>query len=101
MSIVKVNSSNFNEVVLKNEDNVIVDFYADWCGPCKMIAPLLEEIANERRDITIAKINVDESPELAQNYRIVSIPTLLSFKNGEAKSIKVGYCTKEAILGML
>ncbi len=101
MSAIKLNSKNFNDVVLNNNGVVLVDFYADWCGPCKMVSPIVDEIAEERSEITVGKINVDESPELAQKYGIVSIPTLISFENGSVKSMKVGYCPKETILEMV
>lgn len=101
MSAIKLNSANFQEKVLDNSGVVLVDFYADWCGPCKMLSPVINEVASEHSEITVGKINVDESPELAQAFGISSIPTVMVFKGGKATSIKVGYCTKDAILGML
>ncbi len=100
MAIVKLNAKNYDEVLNQNSV-VLVDFYADWCGPCKMIAPFIEEIASEHSEITVGKVNVDEAPELAMRYGISSIPTLIVIKNGEPSAMKVGYCQKEAILGMI
>ena len=95
----KLNSSNFETEI--NSNTTLVDFYADWCGPCKMIAPFIEEIANERDDITVGKVNVDEDTELAIKYNVVSIPTLIIFKDGKEKSRIVGFRPKEAILSEL
>ena len=77
MSAIQVNKDNFQEVVLNSDKPVLVDFWASWCGPCRMVAPVLEEIANERSDVKVCKINVDEEPELAGRYNVMSIPTLL------------------------
>ena len=76
MSAIQVNKDNFQEVVLNSDKPVLVDFWASWCGPCRMVAPVLEEIANERSDVKVCKINVDEEPELAGRYNVMSIPTL-------------------------
>jgi len=100
MAIIKLNTANFDETIKENRV-VLVDFYADWCGPCKMLAPVIEEIAAEHGEITVGKVNVDESPELAQRFGIVSIPTLIAFKNGDVSAMKVGYIMKESILEML
>lgn len=100
MAIIKLNANNYDEVI-KNNSVVLVDFYADWCGPCKMLAPVIEEIASEHSEITVGKVNVDEAPELAMKYGIVSIPTLIALKNGEVSAMKVGYCQKEAIVEMI
>jgi thioredoxin 1 len=100
MSVVKISKSNFEEIK-KSEKPILVDFYADWCGPCRMVSPIVDEIAQERNDITVGKINVDEEPELAGAYGIFSIPTLLVIKNGEVKAKTVGARPKEAILDML
>ncbi|MBR6572688.1 MAG: thioredoxin [Clostridia bacterium] len=101
MAIIHVNSENFNEEVLESAKTVIVDFFANWCGPCQMIAPVLEEIANEDANIDIAKIDVDESPELAIKYGINSIPALLVFKNGELTNTSIGFKSKAEILALL
>ena len=93
-----VPSQNFNEIVENSNKTVILDFWATWCGPCKMIAPIIEEIANERDDITVGKVNVDEEAELCIKFGIVSIPTIIVFKNGEIYNKTVGYCSKEEIL---
>ena len=99
MSIINVTAENFNETV-KN-GTVLLDFYADWCGPCQMVAPVLKEIAEENNDITIGKINVDNEPELAQKFGVQSIPMLVVIKNGEVTNHTVGYHSKEEILNML
>ncbi len=95
----KLNSQNFESEI--NANTTLVDFYADWCGPCKMIAPIVEEIANERDDITVGKVNVDDDGALAMKYNVVSIPTLIVFKDGKEQSRIVGYRPKEAILAEL
>ncbi len=101
MAIIHVNSDNFNEEVLESDKTVVVDFFANWCGPCQMIAPVLEEIAEEDANIDIAKIDVDESPELAIKYGINSIPALLVFKNGECTNTAIGFKNKAEILSLL
>ncbi len=95
----KLNSQNFESEI--NANTTLVDFYADWCGPCKMIAPIVEEIANERDDITVGKVNVDDDGALAMKYNVVSIPTLIVFKDGKEQSRIVGYRPKDAILAEL
>lgn len=100
MSSLKINDQNFEAV--KNQDKpVLLDFYADWCGPCRMVAPLVEEISNERDDVVVGKINVDESPELASKFSVFSIPTLIVLKNGEVLNKAVGARPKAQILAML
>ena len=101
MSVINVNLNNFDEEVLKSNIPVIVDFWASWCGPCRMVGPILEEIANEHPEIKVVKINVDEQGELASSFGIMSIPTLMVFKNGEVVNKSVGVKTKNEILGML
>lgn len=101
MSIVSINSNNFESEVLNADSVVLVDFWADWCGPCKMLAPILEEIAKEREDIKICKVNVDEENELAIKYNIMSIPTIIAFKNGDILKRVVGVQSKQAILSIL
>ena len=100
MALIHVDKTNF-EALKASESPVLLDFYADWCGPCRMIAPILEEIAAERPDVTVAKVNVDELPELAGAFGIVSIPTLIVLKGGEAVGQSVGVRPKEQILAML
>ncbi len=95
----KLNFENFDNEI--QNGTVLVDFYADWCGPCKMIAPFVEEIANERTDITVGKVNVDESGAIAVKYGIASIPTLIVFKDGKEYARLIGYRPKEDILAIL
>ncbi len=95
MPTVKIDADNFNSDVLNADKPVVVDFWAEWCGPCKMIAPSLEEISNEMGDqVTIAKVNMDENPDLAAQFGVRSIPTLLMFKGGEPVAIQVGAAPK-------
>jgi len=101
MSIVTITQNNFNEEVLQSNTTVLLDFWASWCGPCKMLAPVLEEIAAERADLKIGKINVDEQPQLASQFGIMSIPTLLVFKNGKQVNQGIGYMPKENVLKLL
>ena len=96
-----LNTQNFDNEVLNNNGVALVDFYADWCGPCKMVAPIVNEIANERYDITVGKVNVDENNSLAVKYGVVSIPTLIVFKDGKEQTRIVGYRPKEDILAIL
>lgn len=97
--IKKFNSDNFSAEI--SNGVALVDLYADWCGPCKMIAPIIEEIANERTDITVGKVNVDTDPQIAIKYGVESIPTLIVFKNGQETDRIVGYRPKEDILSKL
>ena len=99
MATVTADQSNFADTVLKSEKPVVVDFWAEWCGPCKQIAPALEEISNEQPGVTIAKVNIDENPELAAQYGVRSIPTLIAFKNGEPADMKVGAVPKSSLEG--
>lgn len=101
MALNKVNNANFKSMVLENPKPVLVDFYADWCGPCKMLAPLVEQVAAESNDYEVYKLNVDEAPELAANFGVMSIPTLIVFKNGEVAGRTVGVQSKQNILKML
>ena len=101
MSAAIVNSENFEQEVLKNEKPVLVDFWAEWCGPCKMLAPVVEELAGEHPEIAVAKVNVDECPELAMGYRISAIPALMLFKDGKVAAQTVGYQSKEALETLL
>lgn len=99
--ITNLTKENFENEVLKADQTVLVDFWATWCGPCKMIAPIIEEIANERSDIKVCKVNVDEQGELSIKYGVMSIPTLMIFKNGEAVQTAIGYRPKEEIEALL
>ena len=100
MSSIKINKENFESVV-KNNESVLLDFYAEWCGPCRMVGPILEEIARENPDITVGKINVDEESELAARFGVFSIPTLVVFKNGDPVNKSVGAKPKEQILALI
>ena len=101
MSALNINKNNFNEEVLNSEKPVLLDFWAPWCGPCRMVVPLVEEIAEERQDIKVGKVNVDEEPELARQFRVMSIPTLVVIKEGKAVKRSVGAKPKEEILEMV
>ena len=101
MSYIKVTKNNFEEEILKSEVPVLLDFWATWCGPCQMIAPIIEEIAKENTDIKVGKINVDEEGELAQTFGIASIPTLLVLKDRKIINQMIGFHSKEDILSML
>lgn len=100
MSLV-ITKENFESEVLKSDKPVLVDFWAAWCGPCKMLSPVIDEIADERSDIKVGKINVDEQPELASQFAVMSIPTLIVFKNGEIANKSIGVQPKGTILSML
>ena len=99
MSVKHPNQESFKEII--KEKVALVDFYADWCGPCRMLAPIIEEIASERPDIAVAKINVDKEPELAREYGIVSIPTVIIFKDGEIAKRITGARPKAQLLSLL
>ena len=98
MGVTKVSDADFEAQVLKSAEPVVVDFWAEWCGPCRMIAPALEEIAGRLGDkVKIVKLNVDENPQTAQKYNIMSIPTLMLFKNGQLASRQVGAAPKQKL----
>lgn len=97
MKEITLNEANFQEEVLNKKGLVLVDFWASWCGPCKMLAPIIAEIAEENDDITVGKVNVDEAMLLAQKYRIASIPTVMLFRDGEPVKTHIGYAPKEQI----
>ena len=101
MAIVNITKDNFQELVLNSSQTVLLDFWAPWCGPCRMVAPILEQIAGEREDIVIGKVNVDEEMELAVRFGIISIPTLIVMKGGEAVNKAVGYLPKAEIEKLL
>lgn len=102
MAEMKLTQENFEAEVLQSEIPVLVDFFATWCGPCRMLAPVIEEVANECSGrIKVGKLDVDDAPELAVAYNVSSIPTLLVFKNGEVVQQSVGYCSKEQVLALL
>ena len=99
MATVKADQTNFSDTVLKADKPVVVDFWAEWCGPCKQIAPALEEISEANQNVTIVKVNVDENPDLAAQYGVRSIPTLIAFKNGARVDMKFGGMSKGALEG--
>lgn len=102
MSVIEVTSQNYEKEILKSEKPVLIDFYANWCGPCKMMSPIIDEIAEElKENVTVGKVNVDENQDLAMEYGIMSIPTLVILKNGETVKTFVGVTDKETIKSAL
>ena len=100
MAVVTLTLENFEAEVIESDMPVLVDFWASWCGPCRMLSPIVDQIADERTDIKVGKVNVDEQEELAMRYGIMSIPTLIVFKNGEIVKKTMGVQPKAAILGL-
>ena len=101
MSAMHINKANYENEVVRSDKKVLLDFWAPWCGPCQMVLPLMDEIAAERSDIKVGKINVDENPELAKRFRVMSIPTLVVMNGGEVLKRSTGYRPKEEILELL
>ena len=101
MSVIHITKDNFEEKVLNATGKVLLDFWAPWCGPCQMIGPIVEQIGEEREDIIVGKVNVDEDMELAQRYRVMSIPTLVVVNGGEVTGKAVGFRTREEILNLI
>lgn len=101
MSVVHITKENFESLVNQNEKAILIDFWAPWCGPCQMMGPIIEEIAAERDDIIVGKVDVDEEMELARQFRIMSIPTIVVMKNGEKVATSIGYKPKADILKLL
>lgn len=101
MSALNINKDNFQNEVMQSDKPVLLDFWAPWCGPCRMVVPIIEEIAKERSDIKVCKVNVDEQPELAGQFGVMSIPTLVVMKDGKVTNQAVGARPKAQILAML
>ena len=101
MAVITITKENFDAEVLHSDKTVLLDFWASWCGPCRMLSPVVDEVAEERPDVKVGKVNVDEQPELAQQFRIISIPTLVVMKDGQIANKAVGAMPKEEILALL
>ena len=101
MKEIDLTYNDFDSVVMESDKPVLVDFWATWCGPCRMLGPVIAQIAEERDDIKVCKVNVDDEPELARMFNVMSIPTVLVFKNGELKERSVGFKPKQQILDLL
>lgn len=101
MEVTKVTVDNFEQEVLQADKPVLVDFYADWCGPCKMMSPVVDEVAEEEPDVKVCQINIDENMDIAQKYRVMSIPTFIAFKNGEEAGRQIGAVPKSALLELV
>ena len=101
MAVITITNENFEAEVLKADKPVLLDFWASWCGPCKMLSPIVDQIAEEHDEIKVGKINVDDQPDLAQQFRVMSIPTLVVMKNGEVAATSVGLQPKQAILDLV
>ncbi len=100
MAVITLTKENFAQEVLQSTKPVLIDFWASWCGPCRMVSPVVDEIAEEHPEIKVGKVNVDEQPELAAQFQVMSIPTLIVMKEGKAVASSVGFCSKEAIVSM-
>ena len=101
MSVKVITSENFENEVLNSDKKVLIDFYADWCGPCKMMSPIIDEISEENQEVKVCKVNVDENPDLAERYAVMSIPTIMVIEGGEIKQTFLGVKAKDEILEAL
>ena len=101
MEVIEITAQNFEQEVLRSDKPVLLDFWAAWCGPCQMLSPLVDEVAEERTDIKVGKVNVDEQQDLAAKYQVMSIPMLVVMKNGEMADKSVGLISKQEILNLL
>lgn len=101
MSVLTITKENFNSEVIQSDKPVLLDFWAAWCGPCKMVSPIIDEIAEEVTDIKVGKVNVDEEPDLAKDFKVMSIPSLIVIENGKVKNTSVGAQPKQKILDLL
>ena len=101
MAVINITNQNYQEEVLKADETVLMDFWASWCGPCQMLSPVVDALAEEREDIKVVKVNTDEVPLLAQEFRVMSIPTLVVMKNGEETNRSIGVISKEEIEQLL
>ena len=101
MSVLKITKNIFEEEVMNSSQTVLLDFWAAWCGPCRMLSPVIDELAAERTDIKVGKINVDENPQLAEKYRVMGIPTLLVFRDGKVTATSVGVKPQKALEEMI
>ena len=101
MSVIELSVNNFEEEVLESKGTVLVDFWADWCGPCKMLSPIVDQVAKEVEGVKVAKVNIDQAGELAMKYKVMSIPTLIVFKDGVEVKRSLGAIPKSAIMELL